>query len=795
MDPETDDKTREANPHFVPAITETFSPEREMKQHHKITSRQFRRASALVSVLIFTSLVLFAIISTASYALHRRMETVRLTLHGAELAAAENALERSYALLYFASQRRPSQIRLGNGIEGFVEEVIERGGDDGAADSNDGFQIEIIAVPLPGYTDDEGSGKIVLIDQEAINDLGPELEPWRDFQMQVSGYQVIAGARARDVRTTNGESAFPFQTFISRPAVYVSKNLVQYSVPLLNYAIFYENEFELDAGQRIDVRGKVHTNSDWYLTTSSSAYYHDYITVAGNLYGGVYHPGDHARRSWSGKQDVFITDRRLAQSNSPNTRLHNGQRGPNRGWLSSVLYNNTSTGPPKLINGDPAWDPNPNWVDESIGLFKGFLKDSSHGVLPVRLPLDEQQSPRLLIEAPLPPSGNTANPNDMLNDSKLNVNLAYKAGLIIETKPGFATASSANWPSYVEAYRWVQTGTDPDTGLPILTKEPVSIEYNRIKPGSFPPVMETVRLVDRVSIYNGREEKNVTLLDFKTGRMAEFLKLHSEWATSGDETIPNPNANPDLSVPLLTSPTGEAKDDGIVYFDVDQSGLPVDQQVGTRLSEATYQNLNDITLRDGRTDADKRGLSFGTNGPMYTLGHLNHDPSNANNRIPLMIAGDAINILSAAFKDSDYATGKGDGPRKGANPTTTNAVFVSGNVPSGKGQYSGGGENFFRYIEAWGGNNAHTFSGSMLNLFESEVATAPWDKDPNTATKSGYYDPPRRIWGWDTRFADAANAPPGIPTSYNVSVGRWQLVSSRYYQQQGGDESLAINPD
>jgi hypothetical protein len=233
---------------------------------------------------------------------------------------------------------------------------------------------------------------------------------------------------------------------------------------------------------------------------------------------------------------------------------------------------------------------------------------------------------------------------------------------------------------------------------------------------------------------------------------------------------------------------------GIVYFNVSQDGALDNQQVAVRLSDASYHNLNQININSQRGDG-KEGLTFGTNAPMYTLGHVNHDPANANNRIPLLIAGDAINILSRNFKDGEYAPGPGNanGPRKPALPTTTNAVFVSGNVPSKSGQYSGGGENFYRYLEAWGNNNPHTFTGSMLNLFESQIATGEWDKNANPATDSGYYDPPRRIWGWDTRFNDAGNAPPGIPMSFNVSKGRWQIIDPATFQESGGSEELALN--
>ncbi len=759
-----------------------------------------RRGSALVTVIVLTSLIFFAIVSLSAYALHRRMDAVRLTLHSVELAAAENALERSYALLFFASQRRPAQIRLSrnsNPIESFVAVVVEGLG---VELESEGFDIEVVAIPIP--VEGADANNVVKITSNHVDEFGIELAPWTDFDMQISGWQVMAGARARNVRDVDGNSAFPFQNFLQRPGVYAAKNLVQYSVPLLNYAIFYENEFELDAGVRIDVRGKVHTNSDWYLTTSDSAYYHDYLTVAGNMYAGIYHPGDHARRAWSGgatmNTKIYIADRALGGEEVPGAQLHNSNRTYNRGWLSSVLYHNVGTGNPKP---KADWTPNPEWKDQVAGvgsLFNGYLKDSSSdGIRRVQLPINEQDSPHLLIEAPLPAVGNDANPADMANDGKLNVNLAYKAGLIIETKPGFVGATAADWKNFVEAYRWVDDGKNED-GTPRMRKEYVSLEYERIKPGSTPPVKEVISIVDRVTIYNGREEKNVTMLDFKADRYAEFLKLATDYSDPNHEQHPNVHHDAGLGIPLPKSgtPGGE---DGIVYFNVSQEGLSSNQQAAARLSNALFSSLDQIVTYSQRAD-NKFGLTFATNAPMYTLGHLNHDADNANNRIPLMIAGDAINILSSVFKDSDYATaGSPNGPNptgnayKAAAHTTTNAVFVSGNVPSRQGQYSGGGENFYRYLEGWGTNAHHIFRGSMLNLYESRVATVSWDKNPGSEVSSGYYSAPRRDWRWDTRFAEAANVPPGIPTSYNVTKGRWQMVTPGYFQEHGGSEELARN--
>ena len=50
-----------------------------------------------------------------------------------------------------------------------------------------------------------------------------------------------------------------------------------------------------------------------------------------------------------------------------------------------------------------------------------------------------------------------------------------------------------------------------------------------------------------------------------------------------------------------------------------------------------------------------------------------------------------------------------------ATNTTVNAGIISGIVPSGSGYYSGGVENFPRFLEDWSGKT-FTYYGSMLEL-------------------------------------------------------------------------------
>ena len=55
-----------------------------------------------------------------------------------------------------------------------------------------------------------------------------------------------------------------------------------------------------------------------------------------------------------------------------------------------------------------------------------------------------------------------------------------------------------------------------------------------------------------------------------------------------------------------------------------------------------------------------------------------------------------------------------------------NAALVGGTIPSSAGNYSGGGENFIRLTEDWK-NNTMCIYGSMVELYKSTQAVAPWN--------------------------------------------------------------------
>ena len=75
-----------------------------------------------------------------------------------------------------------------------------------------------------------------------------------------------------------------------------------------------------------------------------------------------------------------------------------------------------------------------------------------------------------------------------------------------------------------------------------------------------------------------------------------------------------------------------------------------------------------------------------------------------------------------------------------ATNTTVNTAIIAGIVPSGglpvngvspqDRSYSGGAENFPRFLENWD-NKSFTYYGSMVELFQSKQAIGEWSYGGN----------------------------------------------------------------
>jgi hypothetical protein len=133
---------------------------------------------------------------------------------------------------------------------------------------------------------------------------------------------------------------------------------------------------------------------------------------------------------------------------------------------------------------------------------------------------------------------------------------------------------------------------------------------------------------------------------------------------------------------------------------------------------------------------------------------------------------DAVTLLSNSWNDTN-ATGVNDITTRPASNTTVNAALVAGNVPTTGGVYSGGGENFVRFLEDWSGKS-FTYYGSMICPYASTQGKGNWGSD-------NVFAPPTQNWNFDTSLSvDSSGNPVSVP-GYVSTVA--YLQQQRWYLQ------------
>jgi hypothetical protein len=180
-----------------------------------------------------------------------------------------------------------------------------------------------------------------------------------------------------------------------------------------------------------------------------------------------------------------------------------------------------------------------------------------------------------------------------------------------------------------------------------------------------------------------------------------------------------------------------------------------------------------VMLTNGAT-VPSGGLTVASLDPVYTMGDFNTSvdgaafytcTSNTSHTLPCAIMADAVTILSSNFSFAYSFSTNALTNRVAALNTTVNTAILAGNVPSDGTYYSGGLENFPRFLEDWSGKTIY-YNGSMVCLFPSQIANQPWGS-------ANVYNPPSRNWTFDTNFlGDATKLPPNAPNIAVSSKGR-----------------------
>ena len=226
--------------------------------------------------------------------------------------------------------------------------------------------------------------------------------------------------------------------------------------------------------------------------------------------------------------------------------------------------------------------------------------------------------------------------------------------------------------------------------------------------------------------------------------------------------------------------------------------LPVDLDIGAlKTWSATNSNvrvalggrdINSVYVYDRRTVAAGKlgavrvrnglvlpplGLTVASASPIYVLGNYNQTnaanlgTANTSSTLPASLVGDAVTVLSVNWNDANSRLGVAS---RVAQPTTVNAAILAGAVETANGNYSGGMENFPRFLESWGLANALTYNGSMVKMFPSLYATNIWGQ-------ANVYNPPKRNWAYDLNFNTPTKLPPLTPSLLKIFRNVWMTLA------------------
>jgi hypothetical protein len=245
---------------------------------------------------------------------------------------------------------------------------------------------------------------------------------------------------------------------------------------------------------------------------------------------------------------------------------------------------------------------------------------------------------------------------------------------------------------------------------------------------------------------------------------------------------------------LVSNYSGMTGWTGLVYLaDVGATTYNADGTVKTAgtaasvtINGATYSTTKRaFRLLNGHA-LPSAGLTIVSENPVYIQGNYNTGstssaavPSNNGTytdpdasgytRKAAAVVADAVTVLSGGWTDSNSVAAISS--RVATANTTVNAALVAGNVPSNGGYYSGGGENFIRYLEDWS-SKTFCYYGSMVQLYASNQAIGHW-----TGNGSVYFSPQTSRWYYDDATFSGVGSPPGaLQIAAYLQQQRWYQV-------------------
>jgi hypothetical protein len=603
-------------------------------------------------------------------------------------------------------------------------------------------------------------------------------------------------------------------------------------VGLFQFAVFSGIPIDLFSPAPMTISGRVHVNGDFCAGGNSDALTIESITASGQLLSGC-HGGNIANNpSGTVTTDGFLITNR---ANGDAVRISSLNDGHSAGWKANALATwngnaqDESHDVPALrlpITSAAAVQPGNNQdgapmtnVDSLRLLVDPGRSDDSTSLIGERL--YHKADLRIINGVWYAKDGSV-----LWSDHSGAVELGEQASLGVPKDIPSPPAGPVRY-SYYERDTSGLVQNDPAPSIVsygALVRTAANVwRPAKPGPGSFVATASNDELVDgarsgfvdrRVALASGEPAGRIVPLNFDVGAFVEALQdtttgelgaVFPSGSFNGIIWIGHswPNAdrglttNPSSTTMAATAPTPSLDTNnrlagaplplcGVVVPGPTQLSSTVNQ-VGC--DDVTLPRVNAVRVHSASAidpNILPGGLTIATNGPLYVLGDVNTSSleadlttprsprrtSTAGAWVPVMLAGDAVTMLSKGWSDGENdrvfgqvpVTYDDTGCTVDAEPTTVAAAILAGHVDSAS-RWGGGINNFPRFLECWR-EVEHRFVGSLVIGFRSVYQRAPFHFFA--------YRPPNRRWSFDINLQDPANQPPGTPRFDVQATRRWK---------------------
>jgi hypothetical protein len=542
----------------------------------------------------------------------------------------------------------------------------------------------------------------------------------RATSIDASGVEVAVPLRnetdpVTGLRVTIEPHVFETSVTVGTAAIRMRRHVDIQRLPIFQFLAYYAGDLEVLPGPSMRLNGRIHTNSDLYMTAGESLTISSKYVKSAGAFHRLRKDGGEAAQGW-----IKIEN---ASTGNPVTLPSEGDLSA-QGIGSESGLDSSFTG--WDLDGDGQFDDAGEMApfkNEVSALFDGTFETGEHGVKTL-------QAPEI---------------------AAIQAYVAQDGGDFVETSPGQFAAVPAGTGTHSKSYFHENADL-------VVIDDRVFDESGTDITASMPSGFVTQK-----NVWDQREGRTVSCIQIDLGRLGDM---------DGNPATYDPCPHyPTNGLLFATKSSTAGQPGGVVLTNAAELNVPskwnLSNYAGAAAAAATAIGATVPTLLAGPapigaktfTSADVMGLTVVTPQPAYV-----HGDYNTVAKKPAAVISDTVNLLSNAW---DFT--KTTGQEKTASDTAYNLAMILGHRPTVGTQYSGGFENLPRFHENWSGKTC-TIRGSFVSPWFSGVATGNW------VYGGAWYSAPNRVWSFETMF-DQGNLPPFTPMVVTAEHVAWELIN------------------